>query len=190
MAVAAQKLTYEEYLAMPEMKRRYEIIDGELRMSPVPLPFHQWIVGNLYRALHGFVARNRLGIVLLAPVDITIRRDPLRTRQPDILYVSAERSGMAGGAQLQGLQLLQHAPDLVIEVLSPTNSRRETADKLEDYRAIGVRECWIVSPEAQTVEVMRLSPEEIHTLGIFGTGMTVRSEVLAELALPVDQIFA
>jgi Uma2 family endonuclease len=190
MAVTVQKLTYEEYLATPEMRQRYEIIDGDLIMSPAPLPFHQWIVGNLYTALRGFVALNRLGIVLLAPVDIVIRRDPLRTRQPDLLYLSAERSGMAGGAQLQGLQLLQHAPDLVIEVLSPTNTRRDLADKLEDYRAIGVRECWIISPEAQTVEVLRLSPEGIHTVDIFGTGMTVRSEVLAELALPVDQVFA
>jgi len=88
------------------------------------------------------------------------------------------------------LQVLQQAPELVIEILSPTNTRREIADKLEDYRSIGVRECWIVSPEALTVEVVRLSAEGIQTIDIFGTGMTIHSEILAGLSLPVAEVFA
>jgi Uma2 family endonuclease len=190
MAVETHKLTYEEYLAMPEMRCRYEIIDGEMIMAPSPIPIHQWIVGNLYRPLHGFVSQNRLGAVLMAPLDIIIRRDPLRTRQPDILFLSAERSGITSGAQFRGLGLLQHAPDLVIEILSPMNTRRELAEKLEDYQSIGVRECWIVSPEAQTVEVVRLSPEGMQTLDIFGTGMTIHSEILQGFALSVEEVFA
>jgi Uma2 family endonuclease len=190
MAVETRKLTYEEYLAMPEMRCRYEIIDGEMIMAPSPIPIHQWIVGNFYWGLRNFVMSRRLGIVLMAPLDIVIRRDPLRTRQPDILFLSAERSGITSGAQFRGLRLLQHAPDLVIEILSPTNTRRELAEKLEDYRSIGVRECWIVSPEAQTVEVVRLGPEGTQTLDIFGTGMALRSEVLEGFALSVEEVFA
>jgi Uma2 family endonuclease len=190
MVVDTKPLTYEKYLAMPEMKCRYEIIDGELLMAASPIPIHQWIVGNVYRVLHAFVSLHRLGIVLMAPLDILIRRDPLRTRQPDLLFLSAARSGITEGAQLRGLQLLEQIPDLVIEILSPTNTRRDLDQKLEDYRSIGVREYWIVSPEALTVEVMRLSAEGIHPLDIFGTGMTVRSQVLEGLALPVAEIFA
>ena len=85
---------------------------------------------------------------------------------------------------------MQQVPDLVIEILSPTNTRRDLDDKLEDFRSIGVREVWIVSPEALTMEVMRLSAEGIHPLAIFGTGMTVRSQVLEGFALPVAEIFA
>jgi Uma2 family endonuclease len=128
--------------------------------------------------------------VLKAPLDIVIRRDPLRTRQPDLLFLSAERTGVTTGAQLTGMRLLSHIPDLVIEVLSPTNTRREVADKLEDYRSIGVCEGWIVSPDAFTVEVVRLSAEGLQTLVIFGTGMTINSEILAGLSLPVAEVFA
>jgi Uma2 family endonuclease len=190
MAVETRKLTYEDYLATPEMRCRYEIIDGEMIMAPRPLPIHQWVAANLFRALDPFVRERRLGVLLFAPLDIVIRRAPLRTRQPDLLFLSAARSGIIGGAQLRRFQLLEQAPDLVIEILSPTNTRREIADKLEDYRSIGVRECWIVSPEAQTVEVVRLSPEGTQTLGIFGTGMTLRSEVLEGFALSVEEVFA
>jgi Uma2 family endonuclease len=190
MAVDTQRLTYEDYLAMPEMKQRYEIIDGELIMAASPVPIHQWIAANIFRALDPFVRERRLGILFFAPLDIIIRRAPLRTRQPDLLFLSAARSGITEGAQLRGLQVLQQAPDLVIEILSPTNTRREIADKLEDYRSIGVREGWIVSPEALTVEVVRLSAEGIQTIDIFGTGMTLHSEILAGLSLPIAEVFA
>jgi Uma2 family endonuclease len=98
----------------------------------------------------------------------------------------ASQKGLSSG----GLQLLQQVPDLVIEILSPTNTRRDLDEKIEDFRSIGVRECWIVSPEALTVEVMRLSAEGIQPLAIFGTGRTVRSQALEGLALPVAEIFA
>jgi len=107
-----------------------------------------------------------------------------------LLFLSVERSGITTAAQLRGLQLLQKAPDLVIEILSPTNTRREIADKLEDYRTIGVRECWIVSPEAQTIEVVRLSEAGTEILDIFGTGMTIRSAIFEGFALSVDEVFA
>jgi Uma2 family endonuclease len=190
MSVDTKKLTYEEYLAMPEMKCRYEIIDGELMMAASPIPIHQWIAANLFRAIDPFVRAGRLGILFFAPLDILISRVPLRTRQPDLLFLSAARSGITAGAQLRGLQLLQQAPDLVIEILSPTNARRDIDQKLEDYRSIGVHECWIVSPEALTVEVVRLAVEGLQTLDIFGTGMTIHSEVLDGLALPVAEVFA
>jgi Uma2 family endonuclease len=103
MVVDTKPLTYEKYLATPEMKCRYEIIDGELLMAASPIPIHQWIVGNVYRVLHAFVSLHRLGIVLMAPLDILIRRDPLGTRQPDLLFLSAARSGVIEGAQLRGL---------------------------------------------------------------------------------------
>ncbi|ETX08422.1 Uma2 family endonuclease [Candidatus Entotheonella palauensis] len=188
-AVSAKDLTYEAYLAMPEIKQRYEILNGELMMSPSPLPIHQWIAANLFRLLDAHVRDRQLGIVLFAPLDVVIRQTPLQTRQPDLLFLSAERSGILGAEQLQGLSRLTHAPDLAIEILSPANTRRELDEKLLDYQSIGVRECSIVSPEAHTVEVVRLSMQAIEPLDIFGHGMTVQSEVLADCNLDVEAIF-
>ena len=187
---AVKILTYEAYLAMPEMKQRYEIIDGELIMSPSPLPIHQWIAANLFRLLDAEIRGRQLGVVLFAPLDVVIHQTPLRTRQPDLLFLSAERSGILGAEQLQGVPLLAHAPDLVIEILSPANTRRELDAKIEDYQSIGVNECWIVSPEAHTVELVQLSHDAITPLDIFGQGMTVRSEVLAGCKVTVEAIFA
>ena len=189
MSIEAQILTYETYLALPEMKQRYDIVDGVLLMAPAPSPVHQWIMLEIAVRLKGFVTERDLGVVLVAPVDLLIRREPLRTRQPDILYLSRERSGFSGLEQLKGLQALEVPADLVVEVLSPGDSRRDVESKLEDYRNIGVRECWLVSPEAETIEVLRLSPEESTTAGIFGIDGTLQSETLGEFALHLRDVF-
>jgi Uma2 family endonuclease len=188
-SIKARRLTYEAWLALPETKQRYEIVDGVLIMPPAPTPDHQWVTMELSARLRSFVNQKELGVVLAAPVDLLIRREPLRTRQPDILYLSAERTGIRGRAELRGLQFLEIPPDLVVEVLSPSNTRREIESKLEDYRQISVRECWLVSPEAETLEVLRFSTEGATTVGIFGVDGTLRSEVLGDFTLPIREIF-
>lgn len=189
MSTKAKGLTYEAYLALPETKQRYEIVDGVLSMAPAPTPDHQWLMQEFFVRLKSFVEERYLGVVLVAPVDLLIQRQPLRTRQPDILYLSTERTGIGGRDQLRGLQFLEIAPDLVVEVLSPSNTRRDIEDKLEDYRRIGVMEAWLVSPEAETVEVLRLSAQEIVTAGIFGIEGMMHSEVLGEFTLRPREIF-
>jgi len=185
-----QPLTYEQYLTFPEtIVQRYEIIDGDIRMPPAPSFEHQWITDSLVLKLRPFVQKNQLGIVISAPVDVMIQREPLRTRQPDVLFLSSVRTGIRGREDLRGLQILQTAPDLVIEVLSPSETRRDVADKLADYRTIGVSECWLVSPEAQTVEVLHLARETEHRVGLFGIGDIIQSEALPELQLTVEEIF-
>ena len=118
MSIEAKRLTYEAYLALPETKQRYEIVDGVLLMPPAPSPTHQWIMLEIAVRLRSFVNERDIGVVLVAPVDLLIQREPLRTRQPDILYLSAERSGISGPSQLRGIQALKIPPDLVVEVLS------------------------------------------------------------------------
>jgi Uma2 family endonuclease len=182
-------LSIEDYLALPEMMRRYEILEGKLIMSPAPTLYHQWITKKLLFALDHHVQIHRLGIVLCAPVDILIHQLPLQTRQPDVLYLSAERSGLTDGDSLIGMQLLEVAPDLVVEILSSSDTRRKVKEKLDDYQTIGVHECWLVSPEAQTVEVLKLTTENVERIGIFGTGQEISSAALPGLTLPVDDIF-
>jgi Uma2 family endonuclease len=183
MTVDLKHLTYQEYLDLPEMKQRYSIIDGELVMAAAPTPDHQTVVLELSSTLNSFVREHRLGRVFVAPLDIVIRRDPLRTRQPDVMFISNARR------YIIGLQVIEGGPDLVIEVLSPTNTRQDLQEKLQEYQRIGVREAWIVSPQAQTVEVLQLSTEHIRRSGLYGLGHLIVSQVLPELHLTVDEIF-
>ena len=85
--MAAQILTYEDYLALPETMQRYEIIDGELIRAPAPLLGYQWWSDEICAPMKAYVAEHRLGLVVSAPVNVMISRNPLRTRQPDILYI-------------------------------------------------------------------------------------------------------
>ena len=88
------------------------------------------------------------------------------------------------------MPVIEMPPDLVVEVLSPSDTRSAMNEKIEDYRRLGVRECWLASSEAETIEVLRLTAQAGERFGLFGRGDTVRSEVLPELALSVDELFA
>lgn len=177
MSTRIQKLTFEAYLELPETKQRYEIVDGVLQMPPAPTPDHQWITQEIFVRIRRFVESREIGVVLMAPVDLLIQREPLRTRQPDILYLNAQRTGVKGRAELRGLQYLETPPDLVVEVLSPSNTRRDLEGKLADYRRIGVLECWLVSPEAETIEVVSLSAETNFTVGVYGIDGSLQSQI-------------
>lgn len=180
-------LTLEEYLQMPEVKGRYEIVEGVMRMTPAPSVKHQWLLYRLSRVVGGFVEQKGLGVVLFAPVDILISKEPLRTRQPDLLFLSKERGGEPD--KIRGKQFFDEGPDLVVEVLSPSELREEVEEKLEDYRRVGVRECWVVSLEGETVEVLKLGREEVKRARLYGRGDVVRSEVLEGLEFRVEEIF-
>ena len=115
-------------------------------------------------------------------MDILIRRNPLRTRQPDLLFVGSERAAILG-------DIIEGAPNLVAEILSPSNTRADIKDKLADYGRLGVEECWLVSPEARTVEVLTLDQQALTRKSIHGLGDLVQSQVLPDLALPVAELF-
>lgn len=184
MAISTKNVTYEEFLQLPETKQRCEIIDGELRyMSPAPTPQHQIVTRNLFRLLDRFVTAHGLGEVLFAPVDVLIRRAPLRTRQPDLLFVSQQRHAIIGSQHIQG------GPDLIVEILSPANTRADVEEKLRDYWAIQVQECWLVSPEARTVEVLRPAGSGFARTGLYGMGDTITSGTLPELRVHVADIW-
>ena len=185
-----KKITLADYLLMPELNHPYEIIDGEMMPSPAPVPAHQIIGANIFIPLTQYVRAKELGVVLFAPVDIILQRDPLRTRQPDVLFIRKDKLPGTSLDDLEGLQLLEITPDLVIEVLSPSDTQKVLAGKLADYQRIGVKECWLIGRETRSVEVLHLSAEKSERVGLYGLGETVRSEVLIDFRLNVDAIFA
>ena len=185
-----KKITLADYLLMPELNHPYEIIDGEMMPSPAPIPAHQIIGANIFIPLNQYVKAKELGVVLFAPVDIILQRDPLRTRQPDVLFIHKDNLPGTSLDDLEGLQLLEITPDLIIEVLSPSDTKKVLAGKLADYQRIGVKECWLVGRETRSVEVLRLSTEKSERAGFYRLGETVQSETLIDLRLAVDAIFA
>lgn len=134
-------LTYDDYLALPETMQRYEVIDGKMITEPAPLFGHQWHSRKIFQPMANYVDENLLGVVVYAPVDIMISRAPLRTRQPDVLYISFERIAQLGLDNMEELSFLDIAPDLVVEIISPSESQQNVLDKFVDYQRMGVDEC-------------------------------------------------
>ena len=186
---SAKKLTFDQWQALPETKQRCEVVDGVLLMPPGPTPEHQILSIDIVTQLSPFVRERELGVVITAPCDVLISREPLRVRQPDIFYLSAARAGVRRVSDLAGIQRIQSPPDLVVEILSPSNTRRQIQEKLADYRSIGVLECWLVNFPARTIEVLRLTPESATTIATYGIADTLQSQILPGFALPIANIF-
>ena len=184
-----KRLTFDEWQALPETKRKCEVVDGVLVMPPGPFGEHYWASSVFFGRLDSFVTRHRLGLVFHSPVDVLISREPLRVRQPDLLVVNAELTGITRPADLVGLPFLEHPPMLVVEVLSPSNTPRDIEQRLADYRSIGVPECWLSSFPSRTIRVVRLTPEAADNITTYGMGDTLRSEVLPGFELAVDDVF-
>ena len=184
-----KKISFEDYLLMPEINHPYEITDGEFMRFPVPPLVHQRMSANIVMALDSHVQAKDLGIVLFAPVDIILHRHPLHTRQPDVLFIHRDKLSGTGFDAIEELQILEIAPDLVVEVLSSSDTKKVLLGKLSDYQRIGVKECWLVSREARSVEVRQLTKEQYQSLGHFGLGETLQSQVFPDFQLAVNAIF-
>ncbi len=183
----ARTLTYESYLAEGTVNRRYEIRDGVRHWMPNPTVRHQDILFNIATAFKAFSRSSREVRMVVAACDVLITYAPLKTRQPDILFISPERFGDRNPLDPSALD---PAPELVVEILSPSDTRTVLAGKLRDYRRVEVRECWVVSIDTQTVEVLRLTPEAEESQAVYSGVDSVRSAVFPNLLVPVTDIFA
>ena len=181
MTTQTKLITWQDYLQGPEIKARKEIVDGKLIMF-APVRPHQIVLSRIYVPTYLFVAEHQLGEVLMAPTDVIVQRDPLRVRQPDIEFTSNERSNILGDR-------IEGGPDLVVEILSPSNTRAYMAEKLADYAGINVRECWLVALNTRTVEVLRLEGGEWRRAYIRGEGERIESVVLPGLEVDIAEIF-
>ena len=180
--IRTQRLTLEEYLDLPRIEGRFDVVDGEIIMASSPLPEHQVVLREFFLVLHAFVAEHDLGELLFAPMDILISREPLRVRQPDLMFFRKGRFDRTA-------RITEYAPDLAIEIISPSNARSHVESKMEDYADIGVRECWWVSLFAHEIEVYRLVGGEWHLAGTYQEYDRLHSDVLAGLDVQVSQFF-
>ncbi|MDQ5857485.1 MAG: Uma2 family endonuclease [Acidobacteriota bacterium] len=174
------RFTYEDYLLLPE-DRRYEIVDGELFLTPAPTPYHQTVAMRLGFLLHAFVERQDLGQVFIAPCDVVLSR--FDVLQPDIFFVSSARAAIIGE------KFISEAPDLVVEVLSPSTADRDQVAKAKQYARFGVGEMWIADPKAHTIDVFVNSSEGFRRAHLYAEADVLRSAALPGLEVPLDRVF-
>jgi Uma2 family endonuclease len=140
------KLTYDDFVLFPDDGKRHEIIDGEHYVTPSPNTKHQTVVGNLYWLIRSSLETHPVGRVYFAPFDVVFSN--FDVVEPDLLYVSNERM-----TDVVTPQHVRGAPDLVVEVGSPTTRKRDETIKRQLYQRAGVVEYWFVDPELDVVRV-------------------------------------
>ncbi len=176
----ATRHTYEDYLETPD-DERWELLDGELAMAPSPSMSHQIFNTRLGARLLTFVEGRNLGKVISAPADVFLSET--NVVQPDLLFVSIEREHIITRAHVQG------APDLAVEVASPSTGERDRTVKRNLYAEHGVREYWLVDPDAMTVTVLTLGEGAFEEAGVYGKGDTITSPTLEGFSVDLDDIF-
>jgi len=166
----------------PDDGQRYEVIDGELHVSPAPGWMHQRGLGKLYVKIALHVYDEGLGEVVTAPVGVAL--DDENGVQPDIVYISDARAHQISQRGIEG------APDLVVEMLSPSTQAVDRGKKMRRYAASGVPHYWIVSPWNRTLEAYRLTDGRYELDGRFGPGSVFRPPLFPGLEIVIDDLWS
>jgi len=179
-----RKMTYEDLQALPEDRLRHELIDGEHIVSPAPSMKHQRVALNIAFAIMAFIRPRRLGEVFMAPLDVLFSR--FDVVEPDVLYVAAENAERLLERYVDG------APDLVVEVLSPSSRSIDNVRKPRLYDAYGVREYWLADPKTDTLSVYRRNTAGrlavLESLSL-AAGDVLETPLLPGLSIPLVEIF-
>jgi Uma2 family endonuclease len=175
-----KKYTYTDYLNTPD-DERYELIEGDLLMTPSPVTRHQRISRKILISLDKHVTDNDLGEVFDAPFDVYL--DNENVVQPDILFVSKERLDIIGEKNIQGV------PDLVTEIISESTAYRDLVQKKKLYARFGVKEYWIVIPEESSVDIFTLKDNAFVLHKSYGKEDILQSPLLKKLKIELKKIF-
>ena len=159
--------------------RRFELFGGEEVVSPSPTTGHQLVSGNSYRLIDGFARANNLGIVLTAPTDV--RLSAYDVVVPDLCFIARERSSIIGEKAIEG------APDLVVEILSPSTQRQDRVRKFTLYAASGVREYGLIDIKARSLTIYTLQDGQF--VPVPEKDGTVESVVLSGLVVTISDLF-
>jgi Uma2 family endonuclease len=166
----------------PDDGNRYEVIDGELYVSPPPKWMHQRGLNKLNVRVANWVWGHDLGEVVAAPTGVVLSADT--GVEPDLLYISRDRLDIISERGVEG------APDLVVEVLSPSTAARDRGVKMRRYAAAGIPHYWLLDPRSRVLEPYRLTPQGYELLGRFGPGTVFRPELFPGLEIVIDELWA
>lgn len=180
MAITKQKLwTYEDYYNLKDDKR-HELIEGELIEMPAPNIKHQEISGNLEFLIRAYVKQKNLGKVYDAPTDVKF--DEHHVIQPDILFISNEKKGIIKENCIEG------TPDLVIEILSPSNQAYDKVKKFSVYEKFRVKELWIIDPDEQSIRIYVLKSDKLVSYSDASKVIKLKSKIFTELDISFDDL--
>lgn len=177
----ALKFTCSDYRLLPDNGKRYEILEGELLMSPSPNTKHQIVLLNLAAILKSFVERNNLGQIFIAPYDIVLSKYDVV--QPDIIFVSNNKKQIIKSTHIEGI------PDLVVEIISPGSAQRDRIIKRKIYALHGVKEYWIVHAEKERVQVLRLEKGDFKRIAELTGEDILTSPLLSGLEIRLVEVF-
>ena len=178
------KLTYDDFLLFPDDGKRHELIDGEHYVTPSPNRKHQAIVWNLAGLIAPYLDSHPIGRAFVAPFDVIFSE--FDVVEPDLLFISK--------ARLDDILTTTHvrgAPDLVVEIGSPSTRKRDETIKRKLYERRGVEEYWVIDPDLDTIAVYRRIGEGYQRTGEFSLerNETLTTTLLPGLALALDRIF-
>ena len=178
------KLTYDDFVHIPDDGRRHELIDGEHHVTPSPNIRHQRIAGSLHGLIWGWLEEHPIGQILGAPLDVVL--SPVDVVEPDLLYLSNERA-----AQVLTPLHAKGVPELVVEIASKGTRKRDETIKRRLYERAGVSEYWIVDPEIDVIRVHRREGQGFGRAAELSreTGDVLRTPLLPGLDLPLARIF-
>jgi Uma2 family endonuclease len=182
---ARVRLTYDDFLLFPDDGKRHELIDGEHYVTPSPNIRHQTILGNLSFLIRTWLEQHPVGRAFMAPLDVVFTQ--FDVVEPDLLFVSRNRA-----ADILTARHVTGAPDIVVEIGSPSTRKRDETIKRRLYERSGVSEYWVVDPDLDVVRVYRNRdgrfdrPLELRA----DAGDVLTSPHLDGLEMPVGRIFA
>lgn len=175
----ARRWTYADYCRIPPDRKRHEIVDGRHYVNPAPGPGHQAVAGLLYFELIRRVQKPGKGRVFISPIDVHL--GPGTVVQPDIVLLRPRNASIVGPKKLTGV------PDLLVEVLSPSNRPYDRRTKRDRYERAGVREYWIVDPDRHSVEQLLLRDGRYGDPAIATERITLR--VLRDVSIDLDEVW-
>jgi Uma2 family endonuclease len=175
-------LTYDDYCALPSDGNRYEILDGELSVTPAPATIHQIALGNLYRILSIHVLAHRIGRLLLAPTDLILATTTVV--QPDLIFIGNDRSHVITQRGVEG------APTLVVEVLSPATQANDRQAKAQLYAKYGVPHYWLIDPDQETLEAYALAGAQYNPVSQNQSGDAFTSALFPGLSFQISELWA
>jgi Uma2 family endonuclease len=181
-SIVRQRITVEEYLALPEQQSPQELVWGVVREPPAPFVNHQATVGRIYSLLDAHVRAHGLGAVYVSPLDVVLDAERGLVVQPDVVLVTKNRMDIVRD-QVWG------PPDLVVEVASRKTIWRDRTTKLGWYRRYGVRECWLVAPNLQRVVIADLTRTGRQAFRFHVGDDRLQSAVLPLLDEPASRCF-
>jgi len=175
-------LTYEDYCELPNDRNRYEVLEGDLNVTPAHNVKHQRVSSRIHLSLGHHVLGNRLGEIYAAPIDVILA--PTTVVQPDLVFIGNDRRGIVTQRAIEG------PPTLVIEILSPSTSRTDRQTKAQLYAKHGVPHYWLIDPDQQSVEAYELAGDQYNLVVKAQNGEVFNPPLFPGLSIPLADLWS